>query len=615
MIQPDSNVQDIFERSSAPTDERRVDLHHLLELRKTARGEYARIARHMLAPTPGDLDSLLPRATLPKLTDGEIKVRYRNWMAEDKNEIAEAMQVTSAASAGRLLLELIRELEEDDPEFIVEHFDNMSGGRKVELIMGLHMVGGKDELRDYLIRQLPGIDDFLLGVQDQKDMFLDNEYFPLDQQLNKLSRDIASAYIMQRAPVRQNAYDFVSDEEMRPYLDFARKYDVNALALEHINTRTPLPASLKEIHIAAGIHLSKNIEEDVAYAQWMHRMRSEFDYLNEAEKREVGERYLALLARSYGIDPPPVLEIDRGMTGLGAHRRWDLEDKEASFAHPLGRVVVPNFASTFNDFLETLSHEFTHSLEDAALYSLNAEFQDWHREHPGAVTLGGEKMQMRLKSAAFALSFNTACKKAAGFAGTRQAGYGDGIYYSPRTAEDDESGRKQKKIDELYAGQLRERHAHLYEYLITNDVGRTLDQMERCRDPLRIVMMAQNGRYVVSDYIKDTVLPAIPAERQEEYATLIKEMNGHFNIMDARETSYADRMSETAKAYDVVLSLIVRADVAGFLSMRGEASMKIFNLSGDIKKEATLASRILSFKEEASAAASKKETGPQQAPA
>jgi hypothetical protein len=615
VTQPDFHVQDSFERSSALPDERRVDMQHLLELRQTSRGDYMQIAKHMLAPKPEDLETLLPRASLPKLTDGEITVRYKDVQAEDKNEIAEAVHTTSAASAGRLLLELIKELEDDDPEFIIGHFENMSGGRKVELIMALHVTGGKDELRDYLIGQLPGVDDFLLGVQDQKALFLDNEYFPLDDHLHKLSKRIASAYIMARAPVRQNVYDFVPDEEMRPYLEFARKYDVDALALEHINTRTPIPRSLQAIHVSATIALGKNIEEDVGYAQWMHRMRLEFDYLNEGEKREVAERYLELLAKSYGIYPAPQLEVDREMKVLGAHRRWDLEDKEESFAHPFGRIAVPGFAEPFNDFLETLSHEFTHSLEDAALYSINPEFQEWCRDHPDAVRLGDEKMQMRLKSAAFALSFNTACNKFVGFAGTRQAGYADGVYYSPRKAEDDPSGRKQEKIDELYSLQLRERHAHLYEYLITNDVGRTLDEMEKCRDPLRIVMMGQNGRYAVSDYIKDVLMPAIPVENREEYEAMVKKMNGHFNKMDARETSYADRMTEAASAFTAVQMMIVCANSAGFQSMKGEAPEKIFSLSSTIIRQATLAARILSFKEEVSAAAAKKDHGPQQAPA
>jgi hypothetical protein len=110
-------------------------------------------------------------------------------------------------------------------------------------------------------------------------------------------------------------------------------------------------------------------------------------------------------------------------------------------------------------------------------------------------------------------------------------------------------------------------------------------------------------------------MPAIPVENREEYEAMVKKMNGHFNKMDARETSYADRMTEAASAFTAVQMMIVCANSAGFQSMKGEAPEKIFSLSSTIIRQATLAARILSFKEEVSAAAAKKDHGPQQAPA
>lgn len=612
MSQSDNHIHDSFERSSVPPGERRVDLA-LLNLRKTAIGEYWRIVRDMPSPVPDDLERLMPRASLPRLVDGEITIRYKDVLAEDKDVISETVQITSAASRGQVLLELLREMENDDPEFLDLYFDTLYDGHKVDLIMALHVIGETDELRDRLIGQLAGIDDFLLGVQRSKDDFLDNEYYPIGHHLSEMTKHIASAYIMQRAPVRNDQVNFVPDEELEPYLAFARKYKVNPRALEHINTRTPLPKSLSGIHVNGLANFSRTLQEDIGLAQSMSRMRADYDRMYDEERLAFGRLYLESLAQAYGIHPPPALDVNPETTSLGSHMVWDIGNKQACFAHPLGRIFVPNLSASFTEFIETLSHEFTHGLEDLALYSLNTEFQDWRKENPDAVKLGDDAMQKRLRSSAFALSFNTACYMSAGFDGTREAGYDRGTYYTIQKATNDESGEKQKKLDLLYADQLRERHACLYGYVISTNFAENLDKMERYRDPLNIVMMAQNGMGRATEYIRDTLLPVIPADKREAYQEMARTIDGHFENADAREASYRERMTGMKDAFTGVRDMISRAVSDEYVSSSHPASRDMYKLGYEIISHVELALRIMDYNE--STPAAKTGNAPQQVPA
>ena len=601
VTQPDTHLHGNFERSSGLQEHREIDIGKLLELRKTARGEYWAIARDMRGPTPEDLEILLPRASLPKLADGMITYRYRGWYAEEAGKVIEVQTHSHAASRGKELVGLIETLEVRDPDFLIEYFDSLYESKKVDLIMALHMVGERKELKDYLIKKLPHIDDFMYGLGDKKEKFLDNEYYPFESELRRVSEDMASAYILKRAPATQEIYEFGPDAQMRPFLEFARTYGVNAEALEALNTKSPLPKSLSEIHAEGGINIKRTIGRDIQYAQWMSEIRKDFPKLSDEEKLEFGQKYLQFLSESYGVHPAPVLAVVPGISSKAEHARWDVADKETSFAHPLGRINIQKPVNSFHDFLETLSHEFTHALEDLALYTINTDFQEWHQQNPDAVRLGNEKMQKNLRSAALAISFNTACNLFAGFAGSRENGYADGIYYGPEKVENDKDGERQKKVDDLYSYQLRERHASLYEYLIAKDVEDALNKFEKGRDPLAVFMMAQNGMFKADEFIKETLIPSVPAEERARYQDEIGKIEVCFKKADAREATYYERMLHMGRAFIGVYDLIWKAVDAGHLSMNDTKVGAMAVLAEDIAAHTTQAIRIMKFNEQISA--------------
>ena len=601
-----TTMQKAFVGSAGVLSERGSLLMGLPELRRTDFDSYWNLAHHLPPPSLDDLEEMMPQATLPQLVDGSIPYRFQDHFGPDPDAIAERQMRSQSATQAARFLELVEHLEKRDPSFMADFAASLSSFQATEYALNLHLMAERDDLKQLFLGKVRHMDDLVIEVGRRRETYLDNQYIPMDNQFIRMMDDLVYAYIQQRAPMQDNEVLSVKDQDIRPFLELARDYGDSYRLTELINTKLPLPDALVSAHFEGFEGMRVSLRDETDMALWFLDKRDRYAGLTDAEKTEFATYYLHLLAHSYGIDPPQTLEIDPALSSDGGQSTWDTEDRAACFAHPLGKVTLREFPETFDELLSTLSHEFCHGLEDAALFSINSEYSLWRKEQPEAPPLGSEVMSRNLRAAALPIAFNTAVGREKIFSGIGQDATMNGTYYRPAGAPRTESGQEEPerereartRANKLYLTQLRERHAFLYQDVIAAEFTRIMDRLELSRDPLRVHMMAQLATYKADDFLKEKFIPAIPEGRGAAFMERIDKLRQHFRDADSRDASYDSRMRHMGIAF-IELKLMMRDGKAeGFINLREAETSSAFSLFGTVADHAVQAIRYLEWKKD-----------------
>lgn len=565
-------IQTQFDRSAVSRAPVSAKLERLLELRYTDIPAYWELARNLPGPTPDDLEAALPSARLPKLADGMITFRCLDVFGEDRGKVVERQRYSESQSVADQFIGLIERLEREDPEFITSYFENYPPYRAMALVSALHLSGQREDLKIATLNKVTHFDDFVLEVHRLRETLLDNDVYPADSYFERQLADIIHAYVREKLPNLDKAEKRVPESVYEPVLNFIKDYRVDGDTLNYLNRYLPVPQGLYDIHRKGRTQLRESMAASIPYSLHLLGERDKFSQMTPEQKIEMGRDILDTLAHTYGFSPAPELRTETDFTSDGGHSMWDLKDKEACFAHPLGYVVVnpDTLPDDFNEFVETLCHEFSHGLEDATQMSVSAEFGAWlaAQGENVQVKLGKPEMLKSLRAAALVISFNVSSGAAAAFGQTREGVYDRGEYYSYERAKEaikaDFGADSVKKYELDYLLQVRERDAFLFQRLIAQDFGRSLDMTQKCLDPLAVFMMAQNAMWKAEAYIKAEIAPHLP-EGDHECKELIDGIGQCFRQADARENTYVNRLRQMSLAFLDVQKLIFKAGDGGFI--------------------------------------------------
>ena len=566
----------------------RVDIKSLPAMRQKDPRAYSDMIRLMHSPTLFDLETLVPRAQMPQLVDGKImhSKRDQGLLAGWLRSITKPRTETYEASSITNFLSLIERIERDDPGFMTDYIDSLFSSEAIDFAMDLHVIDKRPDLKEKFLGKT-NIDDLVLAAIRYTD---ETRGYALDYSLRAQANKLGTAYIMRRAPL--NTQDYADDEALRPFLEIANDHCYGSPLIEAINTQMPLPLSIDDIHKAGVTSMNDLLSADLELADWMQDRCERYPSLSDEEKLEFGNRYLLLLSQAYGIDPPPSLDIDSECSGDGDQSIWSM-DRDECYAHPLGRIRVKTLINDCDDFLETLSHEFVHGLEDCAMLSLNPDFQAWRTENPEVVAVGDETMQKKMCSAALALSFNAvsgfkdafACKK--------------GAYYSP-PADNPQTKDNIDALDKRYRTQLRERHAFGYEGYIRGHFRYTAEMIKDSRDPLHVFMAGQSALPEAQAYIKDRFVPSIPDGMEGSFTTLLTEIKDYFEKAQANEVTIRDRVRYMGRAFSRIMALVADGHEGGFIDYT-DHHKDMYDKAENVYKHAVQAIKHIKLTEETGA--------------
>jgi hypothetical protein len=606
-VRNSDSIQVDFEAFAGETPARSlslVDVSRLPELRRKDSTAYWKYIKEASAPKLADLEAMMPRATLPQIVDGRISYKTVNWLSSDQ-KIVELTSISNSATCAAQFLSLCEHLEREDPDFIKEYADSLFSSAAMGYAMAFHLMGERDDMKELFFDQVIHMDDLVIQVIHRKEQFMDNTHYPMGSMFSRMTEDMASFYILNKAPFLGGPAT-APDEQIRPFLEIARDYCSGGKIIEAINTKFPLPKSLISIHNEGLNNATEFLSDDMDMADWMIRQRDHYHDLSSDDKLKFGTYYLWFLAKSYGIEPAPDLKLDPEISSNAAQNIWNGDSRDDCFAHPMGHITVREWPDTCEDFLELLSHEFTHGLEDVALFSLQPDFVKWRQENPGLIEIGDEAMQKNLRSAALALSFNTVSYQAA-FVGLNGVGSREGTYYPAEDAKAEEDAKERKKLEDLYNEQMRERHAFGYQGIIASKFMNTLEMIKASRDPLRIFMMGQNAMFKAEAYLKDKFIPAIPQEHKAHYAVHLDNIENHFKAADRREATYHQRLRHMGLAFNDLSTAISEGAGDGFIDLQAPETKEIIKQSLNIVQHAVQGIKLMGWKkdkEEADVAAS-----------
>lgn len=585
-----------FDASVGIDPKQGVDLSQLLDLRRHDVKEYWRVTHDLPPPSLADLDKLMPRDSLPLLVDGTISYHYDDFMSPGTKR--KATHRTKAATEAAQFLELVEKIEAADPEFFDSYAQSLFPGASMEYVMLFHLLGERDDLKAKFFSNIKYVEDLITGVFHKIELFEGNTYYPMGSMISRMTDGLAGNYIKRKAPFLKDDRTYVPLEEALPFLEIARDYCYDSTLIKAINTKMPLPQVVLDIHGDGLEAMDGLMKSDMDMSLWMLDRRDRYAELSHEEKLEFGKFYLWLLAKSYGIEPPPEFAIDPECATTACQKTWDPADKYASFAHPMGRIDLKEFPDTCDAFLENLSHEFTHALEDSALLLMNVDYQDWKQHHPDEARIGNEEQQKKLRAIALPLSFNVASGASEVFSGIRAPGLSHGSYYSPVGAKAEPDAEKAKEITLLYYQQMRERHAYTYEGIIADRFKERLDFISLARDPLRVFMRAQLAMGRAEEFIRDKLMPAMPPEGVPEISEAVQKIKTRFKDADAREATYGLRISGMGLAFNEMRDVIRAAGKAKLIDTKDPAVLALYSECNKVFDSAVQAVGYMNWKQD-----------------
>lgn len=581
MILDSESIQQTFDGSAGLRPQRILDPARLPGLRRQNAPEYWTYVREATAPQLSDLEAMLPQESLPQIVDGPITYKAHSIFGQPADTIIERTSTSDSATYAARFLELIERLEEEDPSFIPEFIESLSGWDAMKYVVAFHVMRERDDLKAMLMGGVAHFDDLVLEVIRSKEIFLDNQYIPMGKKFSDLTNDLATEYIKRKAPFLDGR-TYAPDEVLRPFLEIARDYCYGSKLIETINTKFPLPKSIVSMHIAGLNGMRDILCADMDMALWMQDKRERYRDLNDDEKLQYANYYLWLLAQSYGIGPAPELTMDPDLKSAAELGVWNAANRDECYAHPLGRIFLKEWPDTVEVMLSVISHEFIHGLEDAALFSIQPEFQRWHSKNPDLVSMGDEVMRKNFLSIALSLSFNVQARVGDIFTGIEGIGSMRGTYYSGLKFAADATEEEKQQQKNLYEKQLRERHAYGYQGILADKFGKALDLIVASHDPLRVFMMAQNAMFKAEAYIKEVIVPAIPAGKEADFSGSLAKIQDHFKAADARSATYRQRLHEMGLAFNALNTVIVTASDNGMTAFDAPQTRDMLDLSQDV---------------------------------
>lgn len=424
-----------------PGESRRDHLFRLLD--NSHEPSYSGVIKKM-SPSWEDLEALFPRDKIPSF-------------------VASHPRATQ-------FLSVIKYISENDPDFWDTYPQKASEAVLIDNAITLYLTGEETDLAKHLISQVRDMNSFLGIGSVWAQQMEGNKYYLFDMRFRNGVRDLVDAYVRYKLPEPEEYEIYVANEALDPVLRFATQFCMDFCmdhrTLEFMNTKCPLPESVRGLHATGMESLARVLCHNTETLSYFVASRENFSTLSPEEKGTLAQSILDMLAEAYGVHPAPSFDWDATSECYGEHRRWDT-NKLACFPHPLGRVYVSLcLCESFDDLLETLCHEFCHGLEDLSQLVLNPDFQKWFHESGKreGVRIGLDSLQTDLKASGLAFAFN--------FAGnaTHPAFNGDGQdvpYYL--------YGDYYSSHHPRYYGQLRERHAHLMEKKLSRCITEGLD--------------------------------------------------------------------------------------------------------------------------------------------
>lgn len=553
------HLQHLFRQSSGGAEH--IDFKALAKARRNNTSEYWEVARTIKMVTADMLEEMLTRETFPFITNESITCRFID-IREDI-PVVEGEISTSVLQAHKLK-EFLERLESEDPDFLRLYFEAMPQWDVMNIAMPLHVTGVHETLKVWLMNTKDvHIDEVVLAVNRTQDAFAHNEFYPYDYEIAKVMRNIVSSYVTYILGDVNKEREKPSEEDVTRLLQLSAEHGLTPYALEIVNLNAPIPSGLLDVHNTGCPAFRKMLETDIATALEFSDLKKAYPTLNDDQKLALGQKFLNYLAAAYGFNPPPQLNHDPQNSSYGGQSVWDAKDKEACFAHPLGKIYLREFSEDFELFIQLLSHEFIHSMEDAALFTLNPDFQNWQKDTESHdVRVGSQETVRKLRSAALQLSFNVASNVPA-LKGLKSVAYKSGDYYP---GEESATPPDSKEPD-IYAKQLRERHAYGVQGIISRTFFDALKKVDITRDPLTAVIRGQLGMFAAEELLKDKLAPVMPEAMKADITVLIDDIKADFRHADAREATYLERLHLLTRALANTERLAVAMNKGGLINL------------------------------------------------
>lgn len=546
----------------------------LTELRQDNPALYREIINTISFDDHSIFDELIGRAPV-KISDGFINYKYRSFFGETKGQIIDGKRISNARTLANNLIDLLNQIEESSPDDIIECIaSNMQQYELRCLITSLRVCGDKDSRINRFLRCIRNPDEIVLESIQCQERWLDCEFYPMDRQIQDTAKDILSSYIETMLPKLSVKNTNVKDDEH--FIDvvriaFVHSDFLNKETLKHIVMNSPFPESLSSLHLEGSIEGYRHVLENIPFALRMIDFENRFSCLSPEELLEYGQNYLDFMSQCYGIFPPANLSYDNDIKGIGAHKIWrspEVSEHAGSvyasvritneiiddnLRHPLGRVLIKKdygWRDT-SEFLETLSHEFSHGLEDASAYSLNPLFQQIMRDEGEAYTkpyIRNNTLE-NMRSLGLICTFNTSSFTTENFFGKTMLSR----YYS---TDDDSLDTTDNENYQNYRLQFRERHAYRFEKFITGHLSLPLQHIKDAQKPsVDIFMQGQQMIFCFRSCYTDKIKPCIASETLADFEYMLDDVNHHFSKSHDRTNTYSNRLR------DMHVSLYVAKDV------------------------------------------------------
>ena len=553
-----SNLQEQINEHANSSFDSKCELAMLAEQREINPEQYWQRINDIRVSDHNDLDIMLGRPFV-KIKDGSITYKYKEIFGGNAGKIVETTRESLAQTLADELTEVIEYIQNESQETFDKIIDEMSSFELRDLIMNLKVVGNHEELINQLLQKIEHTDDLVLAVFDCRRKWQDNEYDLADYKLIREKESLVSAYIQKVLPVRDPTASNISEDDSLyiESLKFAQKYGVESETLEYIALNAPLPSSIIDLHIDSSHNLKGLMFDQLDLSERLLELKNDFETLYDEEKLGLGQSYLNLLCAAYGIYPPPPLELDTSMTSAGSHTQWESPEvaethgfKHLEFTdeaivnnikHPMGRVKARS-DSTFGDFIETISHEFIHSLEDLSAYCLNSKFMQLVNDPDDQTLSISDNTLAKVKSMGVLTAFNSTA--VCSFNLFNQT---NGVYFPSKHDENDEKHQQDK-----YRSQIRERHAYLMESFIAKDFISNLERIEKTADPVHIFMKSQHLSFKVKNMrsiVQETI--TLDDEERKTIQRGNKIIENLFSEAYDRTKPYSERLNDFKKAFTV----------------------------------------------------------------
>ncbi len=541
--------------------DRQAILAKLPEMRENNHPEYWNTVNALQITSSEDIDTMLGRP-LVKIKDGEITFKYKSILS---NEVEEHTRTSNARTLANELNNVIEHIQNQPNDAFDKTIDEMQNWKLRQFIMTLKVIGNHEDLVETLIPKIESADDFVMEALDRQRHWMDNEYDLMDQKIIHGIEDLVSAYVLQTIPKRnpESTKLYENDTDFIDAIEFARQHFISAEAIEHIILNAPMPESTIDLHVESLNVLSNDILSDTEKSEFLLQTRQNFTSLTQEEKHNFGQEFLNLLCASYGVHPPPVLEKEYEQNHSGTHqpheiteiidegpfRRLDYTEEKVAqnMSKPMGRISVSEKdAENFSSFISTLSHEFVHSLEDFAAYSLNPKFTELLSANEEKTPSATPETQQKLQSIGLLSAFNSSS-----LASKRLFGQKNGGEYISSTDD---------KIK--YREQIRERHAYLIEGFIEQSINTVADRVEKSKDPMHMYIKAQNTSFAVKE-----MRALIPDHIRtlEQYQKTNEDYDSYIQTAYDRALPKEDRLYAFKSAFDLEKAVLRKIIINGHI--------------------------------------------------